>query len=117
MHFAENPIRITIEDSTTGKAISLDVKGGDTVQGIVDLIVEHTNMPISDRITRMLVYNGRGFKGATTVQQLTEQFGLIHGDKLALWTKVQEASTISNGNCDCEIYWNSKLRIFDDFNK
>ncbi len=81
-------MRITIEDSRTGKVIKLDVKEHHTIERIIDIIVKHMGIISAEERAYTLVLNGKELPSTITIEDSVHKFVLKENDKLALWARV-----------------------------
>lgn len=81
-------MRISVEDSRTGKLIKLDVKEHHVIERIVDIIIKHMGIISAEQRSYTLVLNGQELPTTITVNDAVHKFGLKEDDKLALWAKV-----------------------------
>ena len=86
-------MRITIEDSRTGKVIKLDVKEHHKIERIIDIIIKHMGVISSEQRSYTLVLKEQELPNTITVSDAIHKFGLKENDKLALWARV------IGGNC------------------
>ena len=81
-------MRITIEDTRTGKVIKMDVKDHHQIERIIDAVVKHLGIISSEQRSYSLVYNDKELPNSITINDAKHKFGLKEGEKLALWAKV-----------------------------
>lgn len=81
-------MRISVEDSRTGKLIKLDVKEHHIIERIVDIIIKHMGIISAEQRSYTLVLNGQELPTTITVNDAVHKFGLKEDDKLALWARV-----------------------------
>jgi len=81
-------MRISVEDSRTGKLIKLDVKEHHQIERIVDIIVKHMGIISTEQRSYTLVLNDQELPTTITIQDAIHKFGLKENDKLALWARV-----------------------------
>jgi len=81
-------LKISVEDSRTGKLIKLDVKEHHVIERIVDIIIKHMGIISAEQRSYTLVLNGQELPTTITVQDAIHKFGLKEDDKLALWARV-----------------------------
>ena len=81
-------MRISVEDSRTGKLIKLDVKEHHLIERIVDIIVKHMGIISTEQRSYTLVLNDQELPTTITIQDAIHKFGLKENDKLALWARV-----------------------------
>ena len=81
-------MRISVEDSRTGKLIKLDVKKHHPIERIVDIIIKHMGIISAEQRSYTLVLNGQELPNSITIEDAIHKFGLKENDKLALWARV-----------------------------
>lgn len=81
-------MRISVEDSRTGKVIKLDVKDHHQIERIVDIIVKHMGIISAEQRSYSLVLKDQELPSNITVEDAVHKFGLQENDKLILWAKV-----------------------------
>ncbi|TFG05911.1 MAG: hypothetical protein EU539_08850 [Promethearchaeota archaeon] len=81
-------MKISVEDSRTGKLIKLDVKEHHVIEKIVDIIIKHMGIISVEQRSYTLVLNGQELPPNITVADAVHKFGLKENDKLALWARV-----------------------------
>ena len=81
-------MRISVEDSRTGKLIKLDVKEHHLIERIVDIIVKHMGIISTEQRSYTLVLNDQELPTTITIEDAVHKFGLKENDKLALWARV-----------------------------
>lgn len=81
-------MRISVEDSRTGKLIKLDVKEHHIIEKIVDIIIKHMGIISAEQRSYTLVLNGQELPPTITVEDAIHKFGLKEHDKLSLWARV-----------------------------
>ncbi len=81
-------VRITVEDSRTGKLIKLDVKNHHQIERIVDIIIKHMGIISAEQRSYSLVLKDQELPSTITVEDAIHKFGLEENDKLILWAKV-----------------------------
>ena len=81
-------MKISVEDSRTGKLIKLDVKEHHVIERIVDIIIKHMGIISAEQRSYTLVLNGQELPTTITVQDAIHKYGLKEDDKLALWARV-----------------------------
>ena len=81
-------MRISVEDSRTGKLIKLDVKEHHLIERIVDIIVKHMGIISTEQRSYTLVLNDQELPTTITIEDAIHKFGLKENDKLALWARV-----------------------------
>ena len=81
-------MRITVEDSRTGKVIKLDVKSHHQIERIVDIIIKHMGIISAEQRSYTLVLKDQELPNTITIEDAVHKFGLQENDKLILWAKV-----------------------------
>ena len=81
-------MRISVEDSRTGKIIKLDVKDHHQIERIVDIIIKHMGIISAEQRSYSLVLNDQELPSTITIEDAVHKFGLQENDKLILWAKV-----------------------------
>ena len=81
-------MRISIEDTRTGKIIKLDVKEHHLIERIIDIVIKHMGIISSEQRSYSLVYNEKELPNKITIGDAVHKFGLQENDKLILWAKV-----------------------------
>jgi len=86
-------LRISVEDSRTGKLIKLDVKEHHVIERIVDIIIKNMGIISAEQRSYTLVLDGQELPTSITVKDAIHKFGLKEDAKLALWAKVVGGSS------------------------
>ena len=81
-------MRISVEDSRTGKIIKLDVKEHHVIERIVDIIIKNMGIISAEQRSYTLVLKGQELPTTITIQDAIHKFGLKEEDKLSLWARV-----------------------------
>jgi len=81
-------MRISVEDSRTGKLIKLDVKNHHQIERIVDIIIKHMGIISAEQRSYTLVLKDQELPNSITIEDAIHKFGLQENDKLILWAKV-----------------------------
>ncbi len=81
-------MRLSVEDSRTGKLIKLDVKNHHQIERIVDIIVKHMGIISAEQRSYSLVLKDHELPSKITVADAIHKYGLKENDKLILWAKV-----------------------------
>ena len=81
-------MRITIEDTRTGKVIKMDVKEHHQIERIIDTVIKQMGIISSEQRSYSLVYNDKELPNTITIGDAKHKYGLKEGEKLALWAKV-----------------------------
>ena len=87
-------MRISVEDSRTGKLIKLDVKEHHVIERIVDIIIKNMGIISAEQRSYTLVLDGQELPTSITVKDAIHKFGLKEDAKLALWAKVVGGSSL-----------------------
>jgi len=81
-------MKISVEDSRTGKLIKLDVKNHHQIERIVDIIIKHMGIISAEQRSYSLVLKDQELPNTITIEDAVHKFGLQENDKLILWAKV-----------------------------
>ena len=81
-------MRISVEDTRTGKIIKLDVKEHHQIERIIDIVIKHMGIINVEQRSYTLVLNERELPNSITIKDAVHKFGLKEEDKLALWARV-----------------------------
>ncbi len=81
-------MKISIEDSRTGKLIKLDVKLHHDLERIIDIIIKHMGIINVEQRSYTLVLEGTELPTNITIEDAVHKFGLKEDDKLSLWARV-----------------------------
>jgi len=81
-------LKITVEDSRTGKVIKLDVKEHHVIERIIDIIIKHMGIISAEQRSYTLVHHEKELPNSITISDAVHKYGLKENDKLALWAKV-----------------------------
>ncbi|MFX0071222.1 MAG: hypothetical protein ACFFAO_09045 [Candidatus Hermodarchaeota archaeon] len=81
-------MKISVEDTRTGKLIKLDVKEHHVIEKIVDIIIKHMGIINVEQRAFTLVLNGQELPPQITIADAIHKFGLKEEDKLTLWARV-----------------------------
>ncbi|MHA1477149.1 MAG: hypothetical protein ACTSPU_03025 [Promethearchaeota archaeon] len=81
-------MRISIEDTRTGKIIKLDVKEHHLIERIIDIVIKHMGIISSEQRSYSLVYNEKELPNKITIGDAVHKFGLHENEVLTLWAKV-----------------------------
>ena len=87
-------MRISIEDSRTGKLIKLDVKEHHVIEQIVDIFIKHLGIISAEQRSYTLVLKDQELPTTITIQDAIHKYGLKENDKLSLWARVVGGSSI-----------------------
>ncbi len=72
-------MKISVEDSRTGKLIKLDVKEHHIIEKIVDIIIKHMGIISVEQRSYTLVLNGQELPTNITVKDAIHEYGLKEG--------------------------------------
>jgi hypothetical protein len=81
-------LKISVEDSRTGKIIKLDVKDNHLIERIIDIIVKHIGIISSEQRSYTLVLKDKELPNKITVADAVHKYGLKEDENLILWTRV-----------------------------
>ena len=81
-------MRISIEDTRTGKRIKLDVKEHHIIERIIEIVIKHMGFINSEQRSYTLVYKEKELPNSMSIKEIVHKFGLKEYDILMLWTKV-----------------------------
>ena len=81
-------MRISVEDSRTGRIIKLDVKNNHQIERVIDIIVKHMGIISTEQRSYTLVLNNKELPSKITIEEAIHKFGLKENEKLILWTRV-----------------------------
>ena len=81
-------MRLSVEDTRSGKVIKLDVKEHHIIERIIEIVIKHMGFINSDQRSYALVYNEKELPNSITIKDAVHKFGLKEFDKLILWSKV-----------------------------
>ncbi|MFX1379617.1 MAG: hypothetical protein ACFFA4_11055 [Promethearchaeota archaeon] len=81
-------MRISVEDSRTGRIIKLDVKNHHYIERIIDIIVKHMGIISTEQRSYTLVLNNKELPNKITIADVIHKYGLKEDQKLILWTRV-----------------------------
>ncbi len=81
-------MRISIEDTRTGKRVKLDVKEHHVIERIIEIVIKHMGFISSDQRSYALVFNEQELPNSITINEAIHKYGLKEFDNLKLWTKV-----------------------------
>lgn len=84
----EETLKISVEDSRTGRIIKLDVKNHHQIERIIDIIVKHMGIISTEQRSYTLVYNDQELPNKITIADVIHKYGLKEEQKLILWTRV-----------------------------
>ena len=81
-------MRISIEDTRTGKRVKLDVKEHHIIDRIIEIVIKHMGFINSEERSYALVFDEKELPNSITIKEAIHKFGLKEFDNLKLWTKV-----------------------------
>ncbi|NHJ25411.1 MAG: hypothetical protein EAX89_12590 [Candidatus Lokiarchaeota archaeon] len=81
-------MKVSVEDSRTGKIIKLDVKEHHIIERIIEIVIKHMGFISSEQRSYALVFNEKELPNSITIKDAIHKFGLKEFDRLILWTKV-----------------------------
>ena len=81
-------MKISIEDTRTGKRIRLDVKEHHQIERIIEIVIRHMGFISSDQRSYALVYKEKELPNTITIKDAIHKYGLRENENLTLWTKV-----------------------------
>ena len=81
-------MRLSVEDTRTGKRIKLDVKEHHIIERIIEIVIKHMGFISSEQRSYALVHKEKELPNSITVKDAIHKFGLREFDILMLWTKV-----------------------------
>ena len=81
-------MKVSVEDTRTGKRIKLDVKEHHAIERIIEIVVKHMGFISSEQRSYALVYKEKELPNTFTIKDTIHKFGLKEYDILMLWTKV-----------------------------
>jgi hypothetical protein len=81
-------MRISVEDTRTGKVIKLDVKEHHLVEHIIDIVVKHMGIITAEQRSYNLVHKQQELPNSITIEEAIHKYGLREDDKLAMWARV-----------------------------
>lgn len=81
-------MRLSVEDTRTGKLMKLEVKNNQLIKSILDIIMKNEKFLNSEQRSYSLVFNDKELPNSISIKDAVQRFGLKEGDKLLLWTRV-----------------------------
>jgi hypothetical protein len=81
-------MRLSVEDTRSGKVLKIDVKEHHIIERIIDIVIRHMGFIHSEQRSYALVFNEQELPNSITIKDATHKFGLKENDRLILWTKV-----------------------------
>ena len=88
-------MRISVEDTRTGKVVKLEVKEHHMIENLIDIAIKHMGMIDSEQRSFTLVLNDKELPNSITISDAVHKFGLKEDDKFALWTRVVGGSLLN----------------------
>lgn len=81
-------MRISVEDTRTGKVIKLDVREHHLIEHIIDIVVRHMGIITAEQRSYNLVLKQQELPNSITIEEAIHKYGLREDDKLAMWARV-----------------------------
>lgn len=81
-------MRLSVEDTRTGKLIKLDVKEHHLIERIIDIVIKHMGIISAEQRSYTLVLHEQELPSSITIEDAVHKFGLQENDKLTLWARV-----------------------------
>jgi hypothetical protein len=81
-------MRISIEDTRTGKRMKLDVKEHHVLDRIIEIVTKHMGYMSSEQRSFALVYKEMELPNSISIEDAIHKFGLKEYDVLMLWSKI-----------------------------
>jgi len=81
-------MRISVEDTRTGKVIKLDVKEHHDIERIIDIVIKHMGIISAEQRSYTLVLHEKELPNSITIEDAIHKFGLKENDQLSLWARV-----------------------------
>ena len=81
-------MKISVEDSRTGKIIKLEVKDHHQIERIIDIVVKHLGIISSEQRSYTLVLHNKELPNKITISDAVHKYGLKDKETLILWTRV-----------------------------
>ena len=81
-------MKISIEDTRTGKRMKLDVKEHHVLERIIEIVAKHMGYIESEQRSYALVYKEKELPNSISIKEAIHKFGLKEYDVLMLWSKV-----------------------------
>jgi hypothetical protein len=81
-------MRISVEDTRTGKQMKIGVKEHHTIERIIDIVIKNMGIISAEQRSYTLVLNETELPHSITIEDAIHKFGLQEDDTLALWARV-----------------------------
>ena len=81
-------MRISVEDSRTGRIIKLDVKNNHQIEKIIDFVVKQMGIISTEQRSYTLVLNNKELPNNITINDAIHKYELKEDQKLILWSRV-----------------------------
>ncbi|MBY9020547.1 MAG: hypothetical protein KGD67_05775 [Candidatus Lokiarchaeota archaeon] len=81
-------MRISIEDTRTGKVVKLEVKEHHIIEKVIDIAIKNMGSIDSEQRSYTLVLKDKELPNSIEISDAIHKFGLKENDKLSLWTRV-----------------------------
>ncbi|MHA2397281.1 MAG: hypothetical protein ACXADU_00130 [Promethearchaeota archaeon] len=81
-------MRISVEDTRTGKPMKIRVKEHHTIERIIDIVIKNMGIISAEQRSYTLVLNETELPNPITIEEAIHKFGLKGDDKLFLWARV-----------------------------
>jgi hypothetical protein len=81
-------MRISVEDTRTGKLIKLDVKEHHLIERIIDIVIKHMGIISAEQRSYTLVLHEKELPNSIRMEDALHKFGLQENDQLSLWARV-----------------------------
>ena len=78
-------MRISVEDSRTGRLIKLDVKNHQRIERLIDVVVKNMRIISSEQRSYTLVLNNQELPNNITVKEATHKYGLKDENTLHIY--------------------------------
>ena len=77
-------MRISVEDTRTGKLLKLDVKPHYTIERVIDIVIKHMGIISAEQRSYTLFLNEQELPNSITIEDVVHKFGLKENDKLTI---------------------------------
>ena len=81
-------MKISVEDTRTGKIIKLDVKEHHLIEHIIDIVVKNMGIISAEQRSYNFVLKKKELPNSITIEEAIHKFGLREEDKLSMWGRV-----------------------------
>jgi hypothetical protein len=81
-------MRLSVEDTRSGKVLKIDVKDHHIIERIIEIVIKHMGFIHSEQRSYALVFGEQELPNSLTIKDAIHKFGLKEFDRLILWTKV-----------------------------